>query len=327
MNLLEYILSYFYRQRIARIVTHLGSQLYALCSSDILEKFWISSILDARSAGYVAVGLYEESETPILLIVDENESRNIAPAVTEAFYRKFQIIVLSISNRNLNNLQYPQDMFGFISEIDSSMDKNRVNNILNRLIHMLDSRGGNPVMLCINNNNIFINLSPKECKNINYTSISSHKYTVPLIEKHSKTVLRILETLDTPNVFFYIDTKLIDQSILNLKTSNRVEFNLGNYSEEGILSTMIGASIVASAKRFIFIGLASSIVYEINVLGNRHINNNITLCVINDNEGCVETLSCTCATWDYKIYYVSIGKLSDNMQEYNVDNPNLIVIQ
>ncbi len=327
MKLLEYILHFFNEYGISRLVTQIESKLYNLCRSVILEKYNITCILDERSAGYVTIGMYEESEIPILLVVDEVNMRNIAPAITEAFYRKFPIIIISITNRTLNNSQYPHDMFKSINRIDSSMNQKQIDSMLKDSVHQLDLKGGGPIMLCINddNNNIITN---SDTTNINYTY--RHGYTMPSTSIYSNKIKNILKNLDYPNVYFYIDTQLLSDDVLGTTTINKVEFNSGIYSEEGLLSVMIGSSYVSHAKQFVFIGTASSIMREINVLGNRHITNNISVCIVDNNKNYSTTLAETCKTWGYTIYNISIDGQFDNIKKNIISNtigPNIIIIQ
>ena len=62
---------------------------------------------DERSAAYMACGLSEESNEPVMLTcTGATASRNYMPGLTEAFYRKLPILVVSGTQdiRRMGNL-------------------------------------------------------------------------------------------------------------------------------------------------------------------------------------------------------------------------------
>ncbi len=61
--------------------------------------------------------------------------------------------------------------------------------------------------------------------------------------------------------------------------------NVGGYGIDGGLSTFIGASIVAPEKLFFIIIGDLAFFYDMNVLGNRHIGNNVRILLINNGKG------------------------------------------
>lgn len=90
MKLLEYILTELLKQGLKRIIIHTESM--HICDNVNFEGFFVTKICDERSMGYVAVGMYEESEQPVAIIVDESKLRNLSPAITEAYYRKSHLL-------------------------------------------------------------------------------------------------------------------------------------------------------------------------------------------------------------------------------------------
>ncbi|MCD7878693.1 MAG: hypothetical protein LUG16_02025 [Candidatus Gastranaerophilales bacterium] len=57
-------------------------------------KFY--SVVDERSAGYIANGIYNETNEPVIITcTGSSASRNYLPAMTEAFYRKVPIIAIT----------------------------------------------------------------------------------------------------------------------------------------------------------------------------------------------------------------------------------------
>lgn len=323
MKIVEYILTYFYKKGTNRILTSINSQLCRLCHPNILNSYHSIQVLDERSLGYVAIGLYEESEESVLVIVDESKVRNLAPAITEAFYRKFPIIVLSLTNRSLNNIQYPNDMFGAIGVVDSLMNQEKVDSVLNQLIDLSKTKGGMPVMLCINEN------GNGNWGVMNNTNILSKPYVIPSTCAHIQKIKKILASLDAPNAIFYVDSYFLCEDILNINVCNRIESNYGIYSNEGLLSIMVGASIVAPSKQFIYVGMSLTVMYDLNVLGNRHINNNICICVVDDSNQYIDTLFQTCKTWGYNTYCYADNLFSQASDGIRIaaDKPSLIIIK
>ena len=63
------------------------------------DGFIVETILDSRSAGYVATGICAEQSKPVVLITENNnDSRNGYSSLTEAYYKKLPIIFITINN-------------------------------------------------------------------------------------------------------------------------------------------------------------------------------------------------------------------------------------
>ena len=62
--------------------------------------------------------------------------------------------------------------------------------------------------------------------------------------------------------------------------------NGGAYGIDGIMSSVIGSSLVSNKLHFCFIG-DSAFFYDMNSLGIHYIRNNLRICILN-NGGCVE---------------------------------------
>ena len=92
------------------------------------------------------------------------------------------------------------------------------------------------------------------------------------IPSNSNLHLGILNSLRSWNFFS------LDQTI-------RTSANVGGFGIDGCLSTLIGTSLTASNKlNFIVIGDLAAF-YDMNVLGNRHLDNNIRILLINNGCG------------------------------------------
>lgn len=321
MKLIDYILTDLLKNDVEHLVTSSSILLNTICDKTILKDFTISQICDERSVGYVAIGMYEETEQPIAIIVEESKMRNLAPAVTEAYYRKFPLIVISLADRNLNNSQYPRDMF---KRVYSIIPKTLLNNskIVQTAVSLSNSNGGTPVLLCVYEYE----------KNINNKELGMQQpsliYDIPNTCVELETVVRIIQSFDDVNVVFYIDKKYVCQDLLCLNIKGKIEYNKGILSTEGLLSIMIGASLVAHNKHFVYIGLSNSAIYDINALGNRHISNNLSICLLGKNDD-TDLIKHTCETWKYNLFTESIDTLysiSMRLNNEKVTKPSIIEI-
>ncbi|MGN1359260.1 MAG: thiamine pyrophosphate-binding protein [Kiritimatiellia bacterium] len=85
------------------------------------DDFRLYSAVDERHAGYLAVGLTEETGCPVVInCTGATASRNYMPALTEAFYRKLPVLAITSSQHasHLGNL-HPQmtDRFNLPGDI------------------------------------------------------------------------------------------------------------------------------------------------------------------------------------------------------------------
>ena len=73
-----------------------GTNPALLMSLQMDGSFEMYSCVDERSAAYMACGLAEESGEPVIICcTGATASRNYMSALTEAFYRKIPIIVIT----------------------------------------------------------------------------------------------------------------------------------------------------------------------------------------------------------------------------------------
>lgn len=96
--------------------------------------------------------------------------------------------------------------------------------------------------------------------------------TISLLPKNSALHLGILNSLRSWNFFEK------DPSILGYA-------NTGGFGIDGGMSSFIGASLVNKNKMFFMIIGDLAFFYDINILGNRHIKNNIRIMLINNGVG------------------------------------------
>lgn len=100
------ILLYLLKQHgIKRVIASPGATNVALVASMQHDSFFeMYSCVDERSAAYMACGMAEESGEPVVLsCTGATASRNYMPGLTEAFYRKLPILVVTSSMDNNRN--------------------------------------------------------------------------------------------------------------------------------------------------------------------------------------------------------------------------------
>lgn len=74
-----------------------------------------------------------------------------------------------------------------------------------------------------------------------------------------------------------------DYAVTN--TSVLMHANTGGFGIDGCLSSMVGAAIVSPNKQFYGVFGDLAFFYDMNVLGNRHIGNNLHIMIVNNNGG------------------------------------------
>ncbi len=148
------------KYNIRKVVASPGATNVTFVSSIQQDSFFeMYSCVDERSAGYMAVGLCEESSEPVLLsCTGATASRNYLPALTEAYYRKLPLIACT-SAQDFHNIGHliaqvinrnnpPSDVVlksVNISSINNESDRWFVEIKLNDVLEELFRRGGGPI--------------------------------------------------------------------------------------------------------------------------------------------------------------------------------------
>lgn len=84
---------------------------------------------------------------------------------------------------------------------------------------------------------------------------------------------------------FGIYHSLRSWNFFKLPTGIQAKCNVGGFGIDGGVSTMIGASLVRPEKLFIGIFGDLAFFYDMNVIGNRHVGNNVRILLINNGKG------------------------------------------
>lgn len=132
-------------------------------------SFELYSAVDERGAAYMACGMAEESGEPVVISCTESTaSRNYAPGLTEAFYRKLPVLAVTGIHRYsrighlfpqlIDRSKSPDDVFTLkvhLPVIKDAEDAQETELLINRAILNLKRRGGGPVHIdlpCCDNN-------------------------------------------------------------------------------------------------------------------------------------------------------------------------------
>lgn len=243
-----------------KISTHVicpsATEVFPKLKEGIKDAF---EILDERSAGYIATGMCDEINSPVVIWCADNESiRNLFPAITEGYYRKLPLLVVALSSRtNVNHSVNPIDTFRYYAH--NLGDKNSdLNNDIKNAVDFLFCNIKGPVYFSL------------------YNRIPNKKdYLVKedLTQKLKIDVSEIIKIIPTKTcVHLGKDLCYNENHILN-EIKNQSE----RTSQDGNLSMLIGSSLINQDQLHIGIFTEKEIVYDLNMMGNRHIGKNLII--------------------------------------------------
>lgn len=175
---------------IKKIIASPGTTNIAFVASVQQDEFFeIYSAPDERSASYIACGMSEECGEPVVLsCTGATASRNYMPGMTEAYYRKLPIIVVTSSRQNYfigHNFDQVTDRTALPNDVSKiSVQLPLIHDIdsewacvirTNKAIHELKRHGGGPVHINLETN-YNLDFSTNEIapvRNIKHYSLSS----------------------------------------------------------------------------------------------------------------------------------------------------------
>ncbi len=149
---------------IRKVIASPGTTNIAIVGSMQHDAFFeMYSVVDERSAAYMACGLAAESgEVVALVCTGATASRNYLPGITEAHYRKLPVLVIAgshgeekighLHSQVVDRTQSPKDTVlfsAFLNPIRNKTDEwyNTLN--INKALTALKRRGGGPVLINI----------------------------------------------------------------------------------------------------------------------------------------------------------------------------------
>lgn len=90
---------------------------------------------------------------------------------------------------------------------------------------------------------------------------------------------------ENSTIHFGILNSLRTWNFFNLPASVRTASNVGGFGIDGILSTIIGASLVNPERLYFTVLGDLAFFYDMNAIGNRHVGNNVRILMVNNGKG------------------------------------------
>ena len=183
---------------IKKIVASPGSTNISFVGSVQTDPYFeVYSCVDERSAAYMAVGLSEESDEPVVIsCTGATASRNYLSALTEAYYRKIKIIALTSTHEQalLGNL-IPQVIDRNVSQNDISVYSALIPTVkdandewdcqikVNRALNALYKNGGGPVHMNLETANRQESFGVEEIKDVKHIRLHTIYTKLPELPK------------------------------------------------------------------------------------------------------------------------------------------------
>lgn len=125
---------------------------------------------------------------------------------------------------------------------------------------------------CLNDYKELLQLSKTRLESMPFSNVWIAASTAPLIPEDSSVVLSILNTLRTWNY-------------AEFKKKVNVYSPVGGFGIDGASSLLLGASLTCPSRLFYGVTGDLAFFYDLNVLGNRHVGNNVRILLINNGMG------------------------------------------
>lgn len=206
---------------IRKVVASPGTTNIALVASMQHDPwFEMYSSVDERSAAYIACGLATSSEeTVVITCTEATASRNYFPGLTEAYYRKLPVLVITGTHGNnitghlhaqsIDRSQAPKDTIRFSISINPIMNKNdewlTIVDV-NKAILELYRHGGGPVHINLHEATS-AGFDTQELPKIRKINRITYKNTFPSI----KDIKSIIIFIGSHKTFGSEETKLIER--------------------------------------------------------------------------------------------------------------------
>lgn len=145
---------------VKNVVISPGGTNVCLATSLLKDSYFnLYSCVDERSAAYIACGIAEETDSPVALCcTGATASRNYVPALTEAYYRKLPLLVITTSQHEskvghlfpqvTDRWQQMNDIIYYSTHIpcriDGSLNHWQYNVEINKALLTLTRNGGGP---------------------------------------------------------------------------------------------------------------------------------------------------------------------------------------
>jgi hypothetical protein len=220
-----------------------------------IHMFKCLPAIDPRSALYYATGIAAQNQEPVVCIVNSsNESRSVFSGMTEAYYRKLPIILITIGRE----LDYSTELGDVVSN------------------HFVVSENDDLSVILKNDFPIHIELQTN-CLEFDKIECSELQHVLGQI-------------LDDDYYLLISDgIELIETDFKCKIVKNRM-----HNCYEGALANVLGASLARIRKRYIGLVSKNEFLHDINTLGNININDRLLFIVVTDSfDQAIDRYSCS----------------------------------
>ena len=202
------------------------------------------SVLDERSAVYVATGICAQNNEPVIVCVNSsNESRSVFSGMTEAFYRQLPIILVTFGQ----DLDYSRELGDVVVGHFVVSTSDEIENVIN-------------------------DKYPMHIEVIN-SSLDIHKIECDRVQ-------RTLSSLLKSDHYLYISQGIRLEEKYNYE-SKVVQGGMPN-CYEGAMANVLGASLAKLKDKYIGLISEKEFIHDMNTLGNINANDKVMFIVVAD---------------------------------------------
>ena len=208
---------------ISRCVLSAGSRNVPFVHSVEEDSFFdCYSVVDERSAGYFAIGLSQQLQEPVVIsCTASTASCNYFPPVSEAFYQKVPIIVLTSDRDPARLHQWEDQMIDQVGMFDrhviksvnlpiihSTDDEVWCQRLVNETLSALYHNGGGPVHINVPMLNYSSSFTVKELPEVSKIERICHETPSPVWDKYVEKLKKAKRILITPGQSSYVTDEL-----------------------------------------------------------------------------------------------------------------------
>ena len=88
------------------------------------------------------------------------------------------------------------------------------------------------------------------------------------------------------SIHFGILTSLRSWNFFEISNTINSASNVGGFGTDGMMSSLLGASLVNPKKLYFGVVGDLAFFYDMNTLGSRHLGNNLRILLVNNGKGC-----------------------------------------
>lgn len=204
------------------------------------------SAVDARSAVYMATGICAQNQTKVVVCVDSgNESRSSFSGMTEAYYRRLPVALISVGNK----LNYTRELNDVVVGHYTALNYDDVQQYL--------QKGEFPMHI-----ELVMDCQRKQKVECN-------------------TLQEIISSLLDENMYLYFSQSI---KIADVQYKSKVVYGGMPDCFEGALSNVLGASLARKHKKYIGLISEKDFIHDINTLGNINMNDLVCYLIVSEKK-------------------------------------------